>query len=456
MKKLFVSLGIICVFLSRAQEKLSLAEAVRLGLSNNYDIQIEKGNMEVAELDNHWGQTGLFPSITATLTGSRVTFNNREALNPFSIIGQTVTNQAQPAINLNWDLLSIYNIQISKRRLEQLQAESEGNASIVIANSLQSIILGYYLAVLERERLIQFEKQLALSRDKYQQFLIRKEVGSAITVDLLLEEGNYLTDSTRYINQQLLYENAVSNLNFLMGMEEPVPKYILSDTLDAEPMEVDFNELILKMESDNVDLRKQYLTQSVLGYDTKINQWNRYPTLNLGANYTFTRNEQDVSDWPLNRRQIQDANGNVVDVLTVGNNENINWGVNFTISFMLFNGGRINREIQRTKLQENIGEMRVERLKTSLRRDLKQAVDRYNIRKKLYLINQRRKESAQQNLYISKGRYETGSINSFDYRTVQNNYLTAAIQELQSVYDLIDSKVELMRLTGELVREYRR
>ena len=141
-------------------------------------------------------------------------------------------------------------------------------------------------------------------------------------------------------------------------------------------------------------------------------------------------------------------------VVIQGTNESVNWGANFTISFTLFNGGRINRAIQRASLQENIGEIRVDRLKTSLRRDLKQAYDQYNSRKNLYEVNKRRKESARQNLDINSDKYSNGSINSFDYRTIQNTYLLASIQELQSLYNLIDSEITLLRLTGGLMRDY--
>ncbi|MEO1256022.1 MAG: TolC family protein [Bacteroidota bacterium] len=383
--------GIICSLNLCAQETLSLSQAIEAGLANNFDIRIERGNVDVARVNNTWGEAGVFPSLTFTAIGSYDNRDTREVINPFAFLARTETYQMQPAVNLNWNLLSLKNIQISKRRLEQLQAESQGNASIVIANSLQSIILGYYVAVLEKERLRQFEEQMKLSRDKYEKLKIKKEIGGAVTSDLLLEEGNYLTDSTNFLNQQLQYENAITNLNFLIGIPEPATRYILSDSLDTETMEVDLIDLIDLMEQENVDVKTQYITQSVLGLDVQQSRWNRFPTLSIGGNYTFTRNTQDVSDWPEQFRQNPDGS-----TFSTGNNENTNWGLNFTISFNLFDGGRINRAIQRALIQENIGETRVDRLKTSLRRDLKQAIDQYNTRKQLYLINQRRSAAANQ------------------------------------------------------------
>lgn len=446
MKKLLFSLGILCLLQAGAQEQLSLNDAIRVGLANNYDITIENRNVETANLNNVWGETNLFPTLSAQFVGSYNSSDNRQLVNPFAFLATTNTTQSQPSLNLNWNLLNVYDIKISKRRLEQLQAQSEGNADIVIQNTLQSIILGYYLAVLEKERLGQFQEQLELSRDKYQQLEIKKDLGGAITSDLLLEEGNYLTDSTNLINQQLAYQNAISNLNFILAVQEPAPMYTLSDSLSYEMVDLQFQDLIDRMEQENIDLKTLYLSQSVLKSDYLLSKSDRFPTLSIGANYTYTNGNVDISDWP---QEIQDNIGG-----SSGTNETVNWGGNFTISFTLFNGGKINRAIQRARIQEDIGEIRIDRLKTSLRRDLKQALDQYNTRKQLLDINRRRRESAQQNLEINTDKFSNGSINSFDYRTIQNTYLVSAIQELQSVYNLIDSKITILRLTGGLVNEY--
>lgn len=430
-----------------SQEKLSLNEAINRSLKNNYDVIIERRNITLAQNNNTWGEAGLFPQLSAQIQGSQNTFDNREALSPFSILGRTRTSQIAPSINLDWNLLNINNIHISKRRLEALQEESEGNADVVIANTVQSVILGYYITLLEKNRADELGRQLALSRDKYNLVRTRKEIGSAVTTDLLLEEGNYLTDSVSYLNQQLTYQNAMSNLVFLLGEDPTETTYELTEALIPDYNELDFEELLSRLNRSNVDLRKQYLTQSILGYDKALRRGERYPQLSIGANYTFTRNEQDISDWPTDFRAQS-------GLPQVGNNENITYGANFTISFTLFNGGRINRAIQQAVIQEDIGNVRIERLKASITRDLKQAYDQYSIRRNLYLISEQRFNSASRNLEISQNKFETGTINSFDFRTVQNTQLAAATSRLQAIYDLIDSQITILRLTGGILETY--
>ncbi|MEM9327226.1 MAG: TolC family protein, partial [Bacteroidota bacterium] len=133
---------------------------------------------------------------------------------------------------------------------------------------------------------------------------------------------------------------------------------------------------------------------------------------------------------------------------------NANFGLNFAVSFNLFDGGRVNRAIKEAIIREDIGNLQTDQLKASLSRDLVQALDQYKVRKQIYDINERRYQSAEQNLRISEEKFRNGTINSFDYRTVQNNQLSAAIVNLQSTYNLLESQVQLLRLTGGLRQNF--
>ncbi len=96
------------------------------------------------------------------------------------------------------------------------------------------------------------------------------------------------------------------------------------------------------------------------------------------------------------------------------------------------------------------------KLELSLYRDLANALDQYNVRKQLYGINERRLAAATQNLEIANAKFRNGTINSFDFRVVQVNQLLSAIQYSNALYNLIDSNVTLMRLTGGIIETYKK
>lgn len=433
-----------------AQEPLSLSDAITRGLERNFDIRIERKNVLVAENNNNWGEAGRYPTVSLTLNQNNSVNDNVKTASPFQLQDITVSNSLSPGVNLDWTLFNGFKVNMTKRRLDQLQAETQGNASIVIANNLQSIILGYYLATLEQERLEEFTKQLKLSRDKYAYVETGAELGTVVTSDLLLEEGNYLTDSVEFVNQQLAFRNALRNLNVLLGETEVEKSYVLTDRLEASFPDFSYEDLKDKMLNNNVDLQKQYITQSILGTDIRLSKADRYPSLLLNAGISENRSRVDLSKARFPNGDGTSSPGPADPLSAVTDS----YFANFTLSFTLFNGGKINRAIKNSIIEEDIGNIRIEQMKTSLERDLQEAYDQYQIRRQLYGINERRETAAETNLQISAEKFKNGSINSFDYRVVQNTYLSASIQKLQALYDLMDSKVELMRLTGGLVEDY--
>ncbi len=433
-----------------AQQELSLSKAIKLGLERNYDIRIENKNVETATNNNKWGEAGLYPSVSLDVNQNNNLTDNVETAFPTATQGQVITNSLSPGINLNWTIFNGFKAHMSKSRLENLQSESEGNASVVVSNTIQAIVLGYYKVMVEKEALDELQKQLDLSRDKFDYTRIKNELGSAVSSDLLLEEGNYLSDSINLINQELVYRKSKRDLNVLLAEDDLTQEYVYTDELKSITIgNYDFALLLGQLDESNVDLKKAYIAQSIARQNTAISKVDRYPTISVGAGYNDNRQRLDLSS----------ASFFTGEGFASGPDESLSsitdtYFMNFTLSFSLFNGGRINRAIQNTIIQEDINNLQVSQLKNSLTRDLYNAYDDYNSRKRLFEINVRREESALTNLNISQDKFKTGTINSFDYRTVQNNHLSAAIQKLQALYSLIDAKVALMRLTGGILESY--
>ncbi len=435
-------------------ETLSLSDAIKIGLERNYDIRIERNNVQVAENNNAWGEAGRMPNVTLNTTYNNSLINNKSgdqffngAVFPGFELNNQVNSALSPTLNLNWTLFNGNKVNINKHRLEQLELESEGNAEIVVANTVQAIILGYYIAVLEAERLRTFDSQLKLSSDKYEYVRVRADIGSAVSSDLLLEEGNYLNDSVSYINQQLAYRNAIRNLNFLLNENDVDKNYAFTDNLENEVEMLEYAQLADKLESNNVDLKTLYLSQAVLNHNVGIAKADRMPRLSMDLGYGYNRNVQDLRNATSSIETFQ-----APDETSINNRGT--YYANFTLAFTLFNGNKINRAIKNAVVQENIGDIRIEKLRASINRDLANAYDEYSTRLKIYNINKRRVEAASVNLDISEEKFKTGSINSIDYRIVQNTNLNAQTELLQSLYNLIDTKVSLLRLTGGVVEDY--
>ena len=127
-----------------------------------------------------------------------------------------------------------------------LEQYSLGFSTIVVENTLQAIILGYYYALLEQERLKVLEGVKNLSGDRYDYEMLRKEIGTSVTFEVLQAKNSFFSDSTNYLLQELNVKNAFLRLNLLLG-EPPEVQFMLVDSFMVNTRYYDFNELMKKM-----------------------------------------------------------------------------------------------------------------------------------------------------------------------------------------------------------------
>ncbi len=425
-----------------AQDQLSLSDAIRLGLSNNFDIRIEQVNQEIARNNNSWGQAGRFPSINLT-----VGQNNgiTDIDNPASFLqGQIKANDLNPVVGGRWTIFDGFSVKINKKRLDLLEIQSDGNADIIIENAVQAIVVAYYTVILEMERTEVLEKVLTLSRDRYNYVLIKKDLGAAVTFDILQDKNSYLTDSSNYVLQELILNNSMRSLNLLLA-EDLSKRFELTGSLDSQSNNYSYQDLYTKMTENNSNLRNQFINQELLRNTYEQSRAARSPALDLNFGYSYSKNWQDLSK----------ANfGSETGPPDVIKSRTTNYFANFTLAFTLFDGGRITRQIKNARIQETMGALQTEELKFLLNNDLLMALDRYNVRKKLLQISAQSLDNASLNLELSEERYKNGTINSFNYRDIQISYLQSALRNLQSKFDLIQTDTALLRLTGGILERY--
>ena len=461
-------LQLVAFFTSQAQDTLSLARAVQIGLQNNFGVQIQKLNVEAASLNNNWGQAGLLPSIN--LTGSQ---NNsvveRKPANPFAVAGRNVSNNVLGQLDIQFTLFDGFAVSITKKRLEQLEALSKGNAAFVMENTVQSIILSYYQAGLEMERLQVLVKNREYSKERYVYVKLKKNLGSAISFDVLQEQNNYLTDSANVLRQEIVVKNSVRNLNVLLN-EDINRTYQFTDPLEFEEQVYQYNDLKAKMVQSNTNLRNQFISQELFHHATRSAQANLSPTLllNLGgtgsldqlnANFrTNTGNQIENTVGFVNRDANQpvylSVNETTFAPLTQTGNSYGGYA-NLSLRFTLFNGGQLRRTIDNAQIQEKIAKLTTDQLKLSLENSLLATFDLYNLRRQLVSIAQTKLQAAELNLTLANERYKNGALSAIDLRIVQENYRSSALEKIAAIFDGLSSRIELVRLTGGLVDNVR-
>ncbi len=428
MKYLLLAFLVFCTWSSgSAQEKLSLFDAIQIALENNYDLEMQRSDQEIATIRNSWGEAGRYPYLNIG-GDARTNYNINETEN-------YLQNQYIGSATLTWTLFDGFSVNLTKKRLQELEELSGGNTSVMVESTIQSIILAYYTVLLEKEKVNVYRDVMKLSEDLYKKSQLQKEIGSAVTYDVLQAENAYLADKASYLVGEVNYKTSVRDLQFLMGTDS-LRNLVLTDTFAAKPVEYSLVDLRVSMEENNRNLKNQYINQNLLKNAVALAKSDFYPTLSFAGGATYTRtgveyDSQNVS-W---------------------NNVNNYYG-NFTLSFNLFGGGAKRRALQIARIEEGMGEVSITQMKHELDNQLQNAYEFYLVRRELLDVARENLETAELNLRISREKYENGSINSFNFRDIQILYLNSALGELQAVYQFIDIHTSLLRLTGSIVQQY--
>jgi outer membrane protein TolC len=414
-------------FTGMAQQPLSLTDAIGKALENNYEIVIAQGTQQIAEVNNNWGTAGRYPYINLLLSDNN-SYTVREGNNSNAV-------RLSAGASVNWTLFDGFTVRINKTRLDELENLSKNNTAIMVEGTIQAVILAYFDVLLQKEKLATFEEVLSLSEDRYEQAQMRKEYGSAVTYDVLQAQNAYLSDRAGYLLQEVRYKNSIRNLNYLMA-EKQSPVYELTESFEALPEEYTLADLEAQMMQNNKVLQNQYVNQQLLSNAITAAKSNFAPALNFNGGVTGTSAGNQMGD--ADRTWDNTAN----------------FYGNFTLSWNLFSGGNRKRALQIAEIDQEVGMVELDEMQHDLSNRLANLFEFYQVQKELLEVARENLEAAQLNLQISKEKFESGAINSFNYRDVQRIYLQAAQGELEAVYAFIDAHTSLLRLAGVIVQQY--
>ena len=426
-KILFVYLIVPMLFLSiqgNTQKQLSLSLALEKALQNNYGIVISGSDTEIAKISNSWGQAGRYPTI-----GFDITSTNSYDIND---VANSAINRLSSGIGMRWTLFNGFKVKFTKSKLDQLEELAKGRSSVVVENTIENVIIAYYQILLHEEKLSVLEKVMKLSFDRYNYEQQKHDLAVSVTYNVLQAKNLYLNDKALFINQEVVVRNSIRNLNFLMAETED-NLWTLTERFEPQLETYSLDDMRDKMLNNNTVLENQYLGLVLKQTELKVNWASFYPSLSLstGVDNTYSRT---------NRADLDPSNYN-----------SLNSYGNLALSYDLYSGGSRKRAIEIAKINEEIAEIELEEMKHSLTNQLVNIYDYYNVRIVLFEVAEESLEAAELNLQIADDKLKTGAINSFNYRDIQMAYLNTALRRLESIYNLIDSKTALTKLTGGFI-----
>ncbi|HEY8401184.1 MAG TPA: TolC family protein [Cytophagaceae bacterium] len=429
--KIFPSLFFILLSLaSYSQDTLSVEDAVRVALENNYTIQLVKNDVAIAENNNNIYNAGFLPSVIAS--GSQDNSINSVRQRQISGLERSVDNGVGRSINgsvmMDWTIFQGFNMFIAKNTLEQLQGVEEMQARITIENAVSSVIVAYFEIVAGQMRRRVLLDAVSLSKERKDLAEFKLKLGSASQIDLYQATVDLNADSSALLQQEAVLKALKADLNLLLG-RDPATAFEVVEVLPLNT-DINFASTLEKVKNQNsqIFLARRNLTLAELNTQYWKNQY--FPSISLYGGYNYVRSENPSSIFVFNKTY-----GPVYGVRA---------------SFNIFNGFANKRNLANARIMQKSGELQLKQAQLEVENDFYKVYTSYETSHQLLKLEEANVKVARENFNIASEKFKLGAIDNIELRVTQQKLIDAENRFVNAQYQAKIAETEIYRLSGVL------
>lgn len=409
---------------------LTVEDAVKIALENNYDIKLSKNDLKIDQQNVSLANAGILPNVTANV------INNNSILDTKQTQGDGSERELDGAknlsltygVSLNWTVFDGFRMFARHDQLKELEKLGDAELKLTILTKVSDVITTYYDIVQQQQQLKALDTTIVISKMRLNMADNRYTIGKASKLEVLNAQVDLNTDATQLLRQQELYRNTKTRLNEILARDLKtdfkVIEYVAIDESLLLP------DLMLLAEKQNPQLQAQIINKRVAELELKQIKGDRYPVVNISSGYNFTRSEASLG------------------FITQSSGRGLVYGINATMN--IFNGGLQNRNEKIAKIQIENSQLLIDQQKQTLDTQLITAFQTYQTNLELSELEDNNEKIAKQNMDITFEKFRIGTITTLEFRTAQLNYVNAKVRNSNAQYQAKLSEVALKELAGNL------
>lgn len=414
-----------------AQQTLSLDEAINVALEKSYGVQIAKMQNEVADIQVFKGNAGMMPRVdlNANVGGALNNVNQKLSNgNEINRFGQSLSPVSN--VTMSWLLYDGKRMYATLDRLRNQSQLSQVQTRQMMENTVLAVMRAYYEVVRQTQTVKFLETVIKLYDERLKITEERWNVGKGSKLDYLQSKTDLATQNTELVRAKNLLKNAKIALNDAMN-REPETDFNVQELIglmfDGTP-----EELKIKARTNNKNLQFLKKATDISAISQKEVEALKLPRITLNSSFGYSLSKTNAGLFLYNQ------------------NVGLNAGVAAT--WNIFNGEQTRRQIQVAKIQTDILQKQQEDVWSALEAEIMRAYNQHQSDKELLKLEEENTKIVEENMQISLEKFKLGSSTILEINEAQRR-LDASLNRLVNArYNVKISELELMRLSGELVK----
>jgi outer membrane protein TolC len=419
-----------CIVKVNAQEVLTIEDAMKIALQNNFDIKIASNNLDINKVNATTGNAGMLPRVTATLVDTNSIQNSSQTRQDGTTtsLDNAKNNSLNYGIGLDWTIFDGFKMFARLDQLKELQKLGEAELKRTMILKISAVNAVYFDLVQQQQQLAALDTTIVISTQRLILAQNRFAIGKSSKLEVLNAQVDLNTDKVALLRQKESYSNRKIALNQVLARDSKVDFKVVDQVPVDEKLIL--SELIALAEKQNPQLEAQIINKRVSELELKQIKGERYPMVSVNTGYNFLDNQSSL--------------GFTSQFTAKG----LNYGLRASLN--LFDGLAQNRNEKIAKILIENAKIAIEQQSLLLNSELTIAFQTYLTNLELIQLEQTNVAIAKQNLNITVDKFRIGTITTLEFRAAQLNYINAKVRYSNAQFQAKLSEIALRELAGNI------
>lgn len=269
------------------QEMLTVQDAVKTAIENNYQIITATNNLKIDSIGVTPGFAGMLPTVQASITDNRRSQNLSQVRLDGTQVEQdnAKNNSLNYGVAMDWTLFDGLRMFANYEQLKENQKLGEAELKQVILTNVGEVMITYYDLVQQQQQLSALDSTIIISKQRVELAKNRFSIGKASKLEVLNAQVDLNTDQTLMQRQKELYANTKIQLNQQLARDLKLDFEVIAEIFVDESLLLPTLETLVI--NNNPQLNAEKIGKRISELQLKQIKASRYPTLFATTGYNF-------------------------------------------------------------------------------------------------------------------------------------------------------------------------